>query len=502
MAFKAYVQVGKPNGTIIRRETQGQFAEHLGHCIYEGFYVGEDSAIPNVNGMRTDVVEAFKAIDTPILRWPGGCFADEYHWMDGIGPKEKRPKMINTHWGGVVEDNSFGTHEFFELCRQIGCEPYVSGNVGSGTVEEFSKWVEYMTSEGTPMAELRAKNGHEEPWHLKFFGVGNENWGCGGDMTPEYYADLARRYGTYARNYGTNQLYKIACGANGRNWEWTEVLMRKGTNGGRRGAFGALSLHEYVWWRKSHATEVSEDSWFSIQRDGFAYDSLLAGHDRIMTKYDPEKNIGLSFDEWGTWFPVEPGTNPGFLYQQNTMQDAVLAAIGLNIINAHADRVHVACIAQAVNVLQSMALTRGADMVLTPTYYVFKMFKNHQGAELCPTFVGAPEIKKGLESIPSLSVSASQRDGALLITIANASYDEDADVDFDLGGFRGMATAQILQHDAPNGHNDFDTPNEVAVKPYSGIATRMAGGFGGPVTLSGLIPARSVVAITVKPGRR
>jgi len=501
MAFKAYVQVGKPSCTVIKPETQGQFSEHLGRCIYDGFYVGEDSKIPNVNGMRTDIVEAFKAIDTPILRWPGGCFADEYHWMDGIGPKEDRPKMINTHWGGVVEDNSFGTHEFFELCNQIGCEPYVSGNVGSGTVEEFSKWVEYMTSVGTPMAELRKKNGREEPWKLKFWGVGNENWGCGGNMTPEYYADLYRRYATYSRNYAGNQLYKIACGANGRNWEWTEVLMRKCTEG-RRTNMGALSLHEYVFYRQALACDVSEDSWFTIQKGAYAYDSLLANHDKIMTKYDPEKNIGISFDEWGTWFPVEPGTNPGFLYQQNTMQDAVLAAISLNVINAHADRVHVACIAQAVNVLQAMVLTKGDQMILTPTYHVFKMFKNHQGAQLCPTFVGAPDFKKGLESIPSLSVSASVRDGAMLITIANANYYEDADLEIDLGGFMGMPTAEILQHDAPNGHNDFDDQEAVKVQPYSGVSRRMGADRFGPANLSAVIPARSVVAIAVKPGRR
>ena len=492
MAFKAYVQVGKPNGTIIRRETQGQFAEHLGHCIYEGFYVGEDSAIPNVNGMRTDVVEAFKAIDTPILRWPGGCFADEYHWMDGIGPKEKRPKMINTHWGGVVEDISFGTHEFFELCRQIGCEPYVSGNVGSGTVEEFSKWVEYMTSEGTPMAELRAKNGREEPWHLKYWGIGNENWGCGGNMTPEYYAAVARRYATYSRNYGDNELYKIYCGAHDFDFRWTEVLMRetapKPGEHRRRPRIHGLSVHHYVH-SSDYATEFDENGWFFVQKGAYAYDYLIGTHALVMDKYDPAKEIGMVMDEWGTWFAVEPGTNPGFLYQQSTQRDAVLTGTSFNIMHKYADRLQMANIAQTINVLQAMALTEGKRMLLTPTYHVFNMYKEHQGAEVVETKVEGDAYKYGIEEIPAVSASASLKDGKLLLTLSNAHYSEDAEVEVSID-CEGPIEGTILATPAPNTHNTFDEPENVKPAPFTGFARREGG-----LTIS--MPAYSVIALRI-----
>ena len=229
------------NQPVIPAEIYGQFAEHLGRCIYDGIWVGPDSDIPNINGYRKDLVEALKELKVPVLRWPGGCFADEYHWMDGIGPKENRPMMINNNWGGTVEDNSFGTHEFFNLCELLECEPYLSGNVGSGSVEELAKWVEYITAEGGTLAELRAKNGRKEPWSLKYLGVGNESWGCGGNMLPEYYSDLYRRYATYCRNYDGNVLYKVASGASDYDYNWTKVLMDRIGN-----QMHGVSLHYYT----------------------------------------------------------------------------------------------------------------------------------------------------------------------------------------------------------------------------------------------------------------
>ena len=382
---KLIVNTGEKKSTI-NRNIYGHFSEHLGRCIYGGLFVGEDSAIPNVKGMRTDVVEALKHIKVPVLRWPGGCFADEYHWKDGIGPKGSRKRMVNTHWGGVVEDNSFGTHEFMELCAQLGCEPYINGNVGSGTVQEMSEWVEYMTFDGiSPMAELRGKNGDPAPWKVKYFGVGNENWGCGGNMRPEYYADLYRRFQTYVRNYGENKIYKIACGpgcAHDRDdTYWTEKVMEIA------GAYtDAITLHYYTvpgpWENKGSATDFNEADYYLTLKKALHMEALVTDHLEVMNRFDPEHRVGLIVDEWGSWYDVEPGTNPGFLYQQNTMRDALITAVNLDIFNAHSDRVVMANLAKTVNVLQAVVLTEGDAMVLTPTYHVFDLYKNHHDATL------------------------------------------------------------------------------------------------------------------------
>ena len=350
---KLMINKNKKEGTIAP-EIYGHFSEHLGRCIYEGLYVGENSEIPNVNGMRTDVVEALKEIKIPVLRWPGGCFADEYHWKDGIGPKENRKKMINTHWGGVVEDNSFGTHEFFELCRQLGCKTYINGNLGSGTVQEMSEWVEYMTFNGvSPMADLRKKNGHEEPWTIDYFGVGNENWGCGGNMRPQYYADEYRRYQTYVRNYDPQKpIQKICGGANVDDYDWTRKVLETThdhTVPEFHGFMDGLSLHYYVhpegWEIKGSATDFDEEVWYKTLKKALYMETLVERHGKIMDQYDPDKKIGMIVDEWGCWFTVEPGTNPGFLYQQNTVRDALVAGITLNIFNKHCDRVKMANLA-------------------------------------------------------------------------------------------------------------------------------------------------------------
>ena len=401
----------------INKNIYGNFSEHLGRCVYNGLFVGEHSDIPNVNGMRTDVVEALKNIRLPVLRWPGGCFADEYHWKDGIGPREGRKRMVNTHWGGVTEDNSFGTHEFLEFCRQVGCEPYINGNVGSGTVQEMSEWVEYMTFDGvSPMAELRERNGRKEPWKIKYFGVGNESWGCGGNMRPEYYADEFRRYQTYCRNYGDNRLFKIACGPSDGDYDWTEKLMKIAGN-----YMDGLSLHYYTvptgdWNDKGAATGFTEAEYYATLKTAGRMEELVARHSQIMDRYDPAHKVGLVVDEWGTWYNVEPGTNPGFLYQQNTMRDAMVAALTLNIFNRHSDRVVMANIAQLVNVLQSVILTEGGKMVLTPTYHVFDLYKCHQDATLLGCFAESGIV----EGVADLSVSASEdSEGTVHITAAN-----------------------------------------------------------------------------------
>ena len=479
-----------PNQRIskIHKDIYGCFSEHLGRCIYEGTFVGEDSPIPNVRGMRTDVVNALRDMGIPVLRWPGGCFADEYHWKDGIGPKESRKRMINTHWGGVVEDNSFGTHEFFELCDQLGCDPYICGNVGSGTVQEMSEWVEYMTSDATsPMADLRRENGREKPWKLSFFGVGNENWGCGGNMSAEFYADQYKRYATYVRNYGdVPRPYRIAGGANAFDYHWTEVLMSRACN-----HMDGLSLHYYTSVNgRTTALDFDENGYYDVIRKAFCMEELVTRHGEIMNRYDPGKRVGLIVDEWGTWYKVEEGTNPGFLYQQNSMRDAMVAALTLNIFNKHSDRVRMANIAQTINVLQAVALTDGEEMVLTPTYFVFKMYKDHRENTLLGSYLTTPNIGAGY--LPQLQESASVReDGAIVSTLVNTSLTEAAEIACQIADFKvGTVTAEILTGE-PHDHNSFDHKDTVKTMPFTAF-TPTADGF------TAAIPPCSVVKFIIQ----
>lgn len=488
--------------TIIDRNIYGHFSEHLGRCIYEGYWVGEESPIPNVRGIRSDVTAALRKIRVPVMRWPGGCFADEYHWMDGIGPREQRPAMINTHWGGVVENNHFGTHEFMDLCEQLGCEPYICGNVGSGTVQEMSQWVEYVTFDGkSPMADLRGANGHSEPWRLKYFGVGNENWGCGGRMRPEYYADLYRRYATYTRNYGENRLYRIACGARNDDYHWTDVLMEQA---GSDQLFGGpymdgLALHYYTQTkrlpdgtREGSATVFGEDTWIEIIAKALFMDELVRKHGTIMDKYDPARKVAMIVDEWGTWYAVEPGTHPRFLYQQNSMRDALVAAVSLDIFNNHADRVRMANIAQTVNVLQAMVLTEGEKMLLTPSYHVFDLYAAHQDATLIPIDVQSERYAHAGYDIPAVSASASVgAEGKLHLTLSNANPHNDVTVQVFVRGLRASSIkGSVLCADTMNAHNTFEQPENVKPQAF-GAAKITADG------LEVVMPKMSVVALDV-----
>ena len=488
MVINADIRKGKINKNIY-----GQFSEHLGRCIYEGLWVGKDSPIPNTNGLRNDVIQALKELKIPVLRWPGGCFADEYHWRDGIGDPESRPKMINTHWGGVVENNHFGTHEFFELCEQLETEPYICGNVGSGTVQEMSEWIEYMTFDGvSPMAELRAANGRKEPWKLKYFGVGNENWGCGGNMRVEYYSDLYRRYSTYARSYQGNKLFKIAGGPSVDDYHWTETLMKESAR-----FMDGLSLHHYTmplgWEDKGSATNFDETTWFKSMEKTVFLDELVTKHGTIMDKYDPEKRVGLMVDEWGTWYNVEPGTNPGFLYQQNTLRDALVAGIGLNIFNNHCDRVQMANIAQLINVLQAMILTEGDKIVLTPTYHIFKMYKVHQDADLLSTYIECDDYINGDKTLPQLNVSSSiNSQGLLHISLCNLNPNESIEVSSELRGFVGTSVSgTILTANEMNAHNTFKDPNKIAPREFKDALLENN-------KLSIVIPPMSVIVLNVE----
>lgn len=495
----------------IDKNIYGHFSEHLGRCIYDGFYVGENSGIPNVNGLRLDIIEAMKKIKAPVLRWPGGCFADEYHWKDGIGPKEKRPSMINTHWGGVVEDNSFGTHEFFDLCEKIGCEPYICGNVGSGTVQEMSEWIEYMTFDGkSPMADLRRENGREKPWKLKYFGVGNENWGCGGRMRAEYYADEVNRYNTYARDYGENKLYRIGAGPRNENYHWTEELMK------HSGLFlDAIALHYYTrigdkvvmvhdvdgnerYLRneensRGSATDFKEDAWFGIMKSTLHTDTIVKKHSAIMDKYDPEKRVALIVDEWGTWFDCEPGTNPGFLYQQNTIRDAVSAASSLNIFNNHSDRIRMTNIAQTINVLQAMILTEGEKMILTPTYHVFEMYTVHHDAQLLDTaMVTDKYCYDGMELDKVNTTVSKDENGKIHMTLVNIDPNENADVTCHIADFGKIRVddGRVLTAEKMNEMNTFENPDMVKPELFQNYEVD-----GDTVRIH--MPSKSVVVLTV-----
>lgn len=475
------ITLTKEKGPKISKYIYGHFAEHLGRCIYEGIYVGEDSSIPNVNGMRTDVVEALKNIKIPVLRWPGGCFADEYHWKDGIGPKENRKKIVNTNWGGVTENNHFGTHEYFELLRQLGCEAYINGNVGSGTVQEMQEWIEYMTMDGeSPMANLRRENGHDDPWKVKFFGVGNESWGCGGNMRPDYYADVYRRYQTFVRQYGKDKIYKIACGPNIDDYNWMDHVMSIAAP-----FMDGISLHHYAltgaWEDKGPALSFEESQWWSLLKSAKKMDELITKHSTIMDKYDPEKRVGLIVDEWGSWLAVEPGTNPGFLYQQNTIRDAMVAALTLNIFHKHADRVHMANIAQTVNVLQAMILTEGDKMVKTPSYHVFDLYKVHQDADVVASY--------GDES-DTLSYTVSKKDGMISISLCNYSLTDTQTLDV-AGEFGDtIAEARYITADKMDEHNDFEHPENITIKDFDGA--KLVDG-----QLSITIPPMSVATIRI-----
>jgi len=488
---------------VINKNIYGHFAEHLGRCIYNGIFVGEDSDIPNEKGMRKDVVEALRHIKTPVLRWPGGCFADEYHWKDGIGQKNQRKRMVNTHWGGVVEDNSFGTHEFMELCQQLDCEPYINGNLGSGTVQEMSEWVEYLTFNGvSPMAELRRKNGQEEPWKVKYWGVGNENWGCGGNMRPEFYADQYRRYATYIRNYSENKIFKIACGANDFNYNWTDKVMEIAGK-----YMDALSLHYYTlpsgdWHNKGSATDFTDLEYYTTLKRALKMEELISNHLQIMHKYDPENKVGLIVDEWGTWYTVEPGTNPGFLYQQNTMRDAMVTALTFDIFNHFADRVIMANIAQTVNVLQAVILTEGDKMLLTPTYHVFDLYKEHQNATAVYTFIEMDSETVGIgdEQIPKLSASASVLDSKLYVTLVNPSADAElpveiclSGIDGEIKGINGTENAHIKAKILTGGirdYNCFEEPEKVRVENFNGVENIKD-------KLRITMPACSIIAINI-----
>ncbi len=460
-------------GHVINRHLYGHFAEHLGRCIYDGFWVGEDSPIPNERGIRLDIVEALRALDIPNLRWPGGCFADEYHWRDGIGPRDQRPGIANSHWGDVIENNHFGTHEFMDLCDLLGADAYVNGNLGSGTVQEMADWVEYLTrDDDSPMARLRRQNGRDEPWKVPFWGLGNEAWGCGGNMSPEHYAQEARRYATFCRNHGGNQLTRIATGANEGDLTWTRALMEAvnclGCTKDDNPVYQAISFHYYTHSgsgiNTEDATRFTDEQFYGTMAYAANFERVLTSHIAVMDAYDPRERLSLVCDEWGTWWNVEEGTNPGFLFQQNTVRDALVAGLHLDIFHRHARRLSMANIAQTVNVLQAMVLTDGESLVLTPTYHVFEMNKGHQDAQQLAThLLETPTESVGGQDLPLLSFSASTKDQSALVSLTHMSAHEDIDVAIDLRGrAASVRRARVLTGESTSTFNEPGAPDRVA----------------------------------------
>lgn len=476
----------------ISRHIYGHFAEHLGRCIYGGFYVGDQQdSIPHTAGVRNDIIKALRELEIPNLRWPGGCFADTYHWKDGIGPREDRPTIVNQWWGGTTENNHFGTHEFLNLCELLEAEPYLSGNVGSGTVQEFIDWMQYTNHSGvSPMADWRRENGREAPWDVKFWGIGNEAWGCGGNMTAEYYADIYRQYATFLSAWsGPTGVYRIASGASEDDYHWTETLMKNVPPS----LMEAVALHDYAvydWTDKGPSAQFDEEIYFKTMREALLMKEYVSKHIKIMDQYDPDNQIALFVDEWGGWYDTEPELANGVLFQQNTIRDAMIAGSLLNIFNNHARRIKMANLAQTVNVLQAVILTEGEQMILTPTYHVMKMYKVHQDAQLIPTSVS---VNPQYRELDALSVSASRdHEGLTHISLVNIHPTEPLQIRIETGlSSLTKLSAQILTSDHLQDYNSFQTPDVVMPQEFPNVQENS-----GSVDL--MIPAHAVIVIEIQ----
>jgi alpha-L-arabinofuranosidase len=495
------VDASKP-GPKIDRNIFGQFAENLGHGLYEGIWVGPESSIPNTRGIRKDVVRALRELKVPNVRWPGGCFADQYHWRKGIGPRDKRPATVNSAWGDVFDTNAFGTDEFMDFIEQIGSTPYVSINIGSGTPQEAAEWLEYMTAAApTALAKERAANGHPEAYKVGFLGIGNESWDCGGAMTPEYYVSLMKIYSRFVLNMNPaqrskDQMLKIAVGPGTPDTEWTEDVMKAWKKHTWAWDINGVSLHWYTvpngWPPSTKSEKFGLDDYAKSLKSTLFMDEFLRKQEAVMDRYDPEKKVTLSVDEWGAWHAPLPGSNPAFLVQQNSVRDAVLASLNLNIFARHADRVRMANIAQMINVLQAMILTDKEKLVLTPTYYVFEMYVPFQDATFVPVAFDAGVYTYGSVTLPRVdAIAAKSLDGKLLLEITNLDAENPATIDADLIGITAKtAKGEVLTGAAVDSVNTFGSPNAVVPKP---TAVKVENG-----KLSLTVEPRSVTVVSVE----
>lgn len=492
--IKLVVNADQP-GPVIHRNIYGQFAEHLGTGIYEGMWVGPESKIPNVRGWRKDVVAALKALKVPLVRWPGGCFADEYHWREGVGPRDKRPVKVNYNWGGVPENNAVGTHEFFDLVEQLGAEAYVNGNLGTGTPQEAAEWLEYMTAEGSStLAQLRRKNGRDKPFRVHYFALGNESWGCGGNMRPDYYVDLYKHWASFFRTPENNRPLFIASGGHDGRTDWTEALI-KGIQGV---PMNAIAHHGYTlptgkWEGKGAAVGFGEDQWISTLAHTQKIDEWVRKNTDVMDRHDPSKKVGFYFDEWGSWYDPEPGSNPGFLVQRNTLRDALLAALHFNVFHSHADRVKMSNVAQMVNVLQAMIQTSKDKLVLTPTYHAFALYTPFQDATSLPAKIeNNPVYKVGATEMPGLSATAARgKDGKLYVGLVNANATQATELTLQVGAAAPKAIkGRLLTASAMDAQNELGKPAQVVPQAFEAQAVN------GKLTLK--LPAKSIVVVAVE----
>jgi len=482
-------------GAKIDRHIYGQFAEHLGRGIEEGLWVGEQSSIPNVRGFRSDVIAALRALHVPVVRWPGGCFADEYHWRDGIGPRAARPITLNTNWGGVPESNAFGTHEFLDFAELIGADAYINGNLGTGSAREMAEWLQYMTSDkATSLTAERARNGHPAPWKIAYFAVGNEAWGCGGNMTPDHYVDLYRQSANFLKAPAGARPVLVASGGNDNDTSWTTALVSK-----VKRDMGAVSFHYYTipgdkWQSKGPTTGFGEDQWISTLAHTLRMEDYIAQNSAIMDTYDPARKIAFAVDEWGTWYDPEAGREPGFLYQQNTLRDAIVAALNFNVFHHHAERVRLANVAQMINVLQAMILTKGPQMILTPTYHAFKMFEPFQDATYLPAEATIPRYSLGNASVPAVSLSAARTAaGAIAVALVNLDPHKAMPMTLALSGTAALSQAKgtLLTAAAMDAHNTFENPSAVQPVAFTAVSLNR-----GTVTLT--LPPKSIVVLDLR----
>ena len=492
---KIVLDASKARDTI-NKNIYGHFSEHLGRCIYDGFYVGENNKnIPNKKGIRLDIVEALKKLKIPVLRWPGGCFADHYHWKDAIGPKNQRKPIENMMWGNVREDNSFGTNEFLDMCEMINADPYLAVNMGGGSVEEAVDWVKYVNHpNGTSyLTDMRQKNGRTKPWNVKYWGVGNESWDCGGHMDVDYYVDQYKKYATMMTTYNNSEgLFRIAVGPGTEDFHWTEVLMRDIP----KKLIDGVSIHHYSvinWSKKSSATNFTEDEYFRTMEQAYRMERMINGNSEVMDKYDPQKKVALIADEWGGWYEVEPGTNGAFLYQQNSMRDAMIAGLTLNIFNNHCDRVRMANLAQTINVLQAVILTNKEKMILTPTYHVMEMYNVHQNALMIPVSATSNDFAFGEKKIKAVSASASKdKNGDVHISLVNIDAHNEQEITIDLGDLSAKSvTGRVLRSEKLQDHNSFDNPGKVKPSVFNNAVLN-----GKSVSVK--LPPFSVVVLTLK----
>jgi alpha-N-arabinofuranosidase len=469
---------GSALGPTIDRHIFGQFAEHLGRGVYEGIWVGRDSKLPNTRGIRNDVVAALKDLHVPVVRWPGGCFADEYHWRKGIGKPDERPVTLNPNWGGVIESNAFGTDEFMDFAQQIGADPYLSINLGSGTPEEASEWLEYMTApKETTLSKERVRNGHAAPYSIPYLGVGNESWGCGGSMSADHYVEELKRYSRYARNFNTaHPMQRIAVGSDGMDASYTEAVMKAWQHKVWSWDIEGISLHAYTvgkWPPSYRATSFNENEYASFLKETLRMEDQIRISSAIMDKYDPAKKISLVIDEWGSWLLPTPGSTPEFLEQQNSQRDALIAALNFNMFARHAERVRMANIAQMINVLQAMILTDRDRILLTPTYHVFRMYVPFQDAILLPVNMDAGIYEQDGIVLPRLdAVAARTKDGKLWLAVTNIDARRHAVVQIIAAGSKSVA-GETLSAPRFDSVNTFADPRNVYPRQLS--ATSVAG---------------------------